>query len=163
MKSPLSQWFGGAEPALRAATTADAAALAAVHAAAFHIAWDAAEFERLLADRLSRALVATDGTGGAPIGFILVRGVKPETEILSVAVVPRRRGRGLARRLLERLLGQLAAEGFTTVFLEVEEGNAPARRLYDRNGFAEVGRRAGYYRTASGTPATALVMRRDIA
>lgn len=163
MKTPLSHWFAAPEPALRAATTADAAALATVHAAAFHIAWDAAEFERLLADRLSRALVATDGPGGAPVGFILVRGVKPETEILSVAVVPRRRGRGLARRLLERLLGQLAAEGFTTVFLEVEEGNAPARRLYDRNGFAEVGHRAGYYRTASGAPATALVMRRDIA
>ncbi|MDF2994868.1 MAG: family N-acetyltransferase [Xanthobacteraceae bacterium] len=163
MKFPISQWFGAREPVLRTATTADAAALAAVHASAFRIAWDADEFERLLADRLSRALVAVDGTGGAALGFILVRGVKPETEILSVAVVPRRRGRGLARRLLERQLGQLAAEGFTTVFLEVEEANAPARRLYERNGFAEVGRRAGYYRTASGAPATALVMRRDIA
>lgn len=163
MKSLVPQWFGGREPFLRAASTADAAALAAIHAAAFHIAWDASEFERLLADRLSRALIATDGPDGAAIGFILVRGVKPETEILSVAVVPRRRGRGLARRLLERQLGQLAAEGFTTVFLEVEEGNMPARRLYDRNGFSEAGRRAGYYRTASGAPATALVMRRDIA
>lgn len=162
MKALLSKVFGGREPVLRTAGAADAAALAAVHAASFRIAWDAEEFERLLADRLSRALVATDGPDGAATGFILVRGVKPETEILSVAVVPRRRGRGLARRLLERLLGQLAAEGFTTVFLEVEEGNAPARRLYERTGFAEVGRRAGYYRTASGAPATALVMRRDI-
>lgn len=163
MRALLARWLGGREPVLRPAVTADAAAFAAVHAAAFRVAWDADEFERLLADRLSRALVATDGPDGAVIGFILVRGVKPETEILSVAVMPRWRGHGLGRRLLERLLGQLAAEGFTTVFLEVEEGNAPARRLYSNTGFGEVGRRAGYYSTASGEPTAAIVMRRDIA
>ncbi len=39
----------------------------------------------------------------------------------------------------------------------------PALRLYRRAGFVEVGRRAGYYPKAAGKPATALVLRRDLA
>ncbi|MCK0198013.1 GNAT family N-acetyltransferase [Ancylobacter sp. 6x-1] len=163
MSGLLSRFFPDRPPALRVATSRDAAALAGLHAGAFHIAWDAAEFERLLADRLSLAFLATDGPQGAPIGFILTRGVLPETEILSVAVAPRWRGRGLGRQLVEAVFGRLAAEGYTTVFLEVEEGNAAARKLYARAGFREIGRRSGYYRTQGGVPAAALTMRRDIA
>ncbi|WP_029351443.1 GNAT family N-acetyltransferase [Bosea sp. 117] len=158
----LQRLWPAREPSIRAANTADAPALAVVHASSFHIAWDAAEFERLLAERLTRALVATDGPAGPVVGFILTRGVAPETEILSVAVAPRWRRQGLARRLVDGALGRLAAEGYTTVFLEVEEGNGGARRLYERAGFHEIGRRAGYYRTAAGTPASAIVMRRDL-
>jgi ribosomal-protein-alanine N-acetyltransferase len=49
------------------------------------------------------------------------------------------------------------------VFLEVDEDNEPARRLYRRAGFREVGRRPGYYPQAGGNAATALVLRRDLA
>lgn len=148
---------------LRAATAADATAMAKLHTEGFHIAWDAEEFERLLADRLSRALVATAGPAGPAIGFVLLRGVKPETEILSVAVARAYRRGGVGRALLERAFSLLAAEGFRIVFLEVEEGNTVALRLYERLGFREIARRKGYYRTASGEPATAIVMQRDIA
>ncbi|TSJ64344.1 GNAT family N-acetyltransferase [Starkeya sp. 3C] len=155
--------FGPREVALRPARPADAEALAHLHGQSFRIGWDAAEFERLLANRLSRALVGTNGPCGAPVGFILLSGVSPEIEILSVAVEPGRRGEGIARRLVEAAFGTLAAEGFQIVFLEVEEGNAPALRLYARTGFREIGRRAGYYRGAAGEPVAALTMRRDIA
>jgi len=47
------------------------------------------------------------------------------------------------------------------VFLEVDEGNEPARRLYRRAGFREVGRRKGYYPAGKG--AAALILRRDLA
>ncbi|MCK0206957.1 GNAT family N-acetyltransferase [Starkeya koreensis] len=149
--------------ALRPARSGDAPALAVLHAAAFRIGWDAAEFDRLLANRLTRCLVAADGPGGAPIGFILLSGVVPETEILSVAVSGARRGEGIGRRLLDTAFGTLAAEGFRTVFLEVEEGNRPALRLYERAGFHEIGRRPGYYRGPAGEPVAAIAMRRDIA
>lgn len=148
---------------LRAATAADAPSLAKLHAEGFHIAWDAGEFERLLADRLSRSLVATAGPAGSIIGFVLLRGVKPETEILSVAVSRGQRRKGAGRALLERAFSLLAVEGFQTVFLEVEEGNTAALRLYERLGFHEIARRKGYYRTISGAAATAIVMQRDIA
>jgi ribosomal-protein-alanine N-acetyltransferase len=56
-------------------------------------------------------------------------------------------------------MSRLAALGVGRIFLEVEEGNRPALRLYARAGFTEVGRRPGYY--AGG--AAALVLRRDLA
>ncbi|MBB3770724.1 ribosomal-protein-alanine N-acetyltransferase [Angulomicrobium tetraedrale] len=165
MTSRLFELLGITRPdtALRTACTADADALAQIHSQSFRIGWDASEFERLLANRLSRCLVATEGPTGRILGFILLSGVSPEMEILSVAVAPSRRGEGIARRLVVAAFAELAAQGFRTVFLEVEEGNAPALRLYQHTGFQEIGRRSGYYRSAAGEPAAALVMRRDIA
>ncbi|HYS83865.1 MAG TPA: GNAT family N-acetyltransferase, partial [Bradyrhizobium sp.] len=52
--------------------------------------------------------------------------------------------------------------GVRKVFLEVEENNQPARRLYERGGFAVAGRRERYYREANGKQLNALLMRRDL-
>jgi len=82
-------------PQVRAATTADAAALALIHAGAFHRGWDAAEFERLLADRCAHAHVLHFGATSAPQGFILSHLVPPEAEILSIALAGPVRGKGL--------------------------------------------------------------------
>ena len=68
-----------------------------------------------------------------------------EAEILSIAVDAGHRGRGLSRNLLLTHLGHLAGRGVRTIFLEVEENNQPARRLYERAGFGVVGRRERYY------------------
>ena len=73
-----------------------------------------------------------------------------EAEILSIAVAAGHRGRGLSRTLLLTHLGHLAGRGVRTVFLEVEENNQPARRLYDRAGFMVVGRRERYYQQPAG-------------
>ena len=86
-----------------------------------------------------------------------------EAEILSVAVAHARRGRGLARTLLDLHLRRLAGFGVRAVFLEVDEQNRPALRLYARAGFREVGRRPNYYPGDGGTAASALVLRRDLA
>ena len=76
--------------------------------------------------------------------------VEDEAEILSVAVARRQRGRGLARQLLNLHLRRLAGLGARTVFLEVDEHNDPALRLYHRAGFREVSRRPNYY-SGAGT------------
>ncbi|MFX5295047.1 GNAT family N-acetyltransferase, partial [Acinetobacter baumannii] len=55
-----------------------------------------------------------------------------------------------------------AGRGVRTIFLEVEENNQPARRLYERMGFAVVGRRESYYPRAGGEQRNALLMRRDL-
>jgi ribosomal-protein-alanine N-acetyltransferase len=60
--------------------------------------------------------------------------------------------------LLDLNLRRLAGLGARTVFLEVDENNAPARALYRRAGFADVGRRKSYYQSG----ANALVLRRDL-
>ena len=59
-------------------------------------------------------------------------------------------------------LGHLAGRGVRTIFLEVEENNQAARRLYDRTGFAVIGRRERYYREPNGEQLNAVLMRRDL-
>lgn len=152
--------FTRSEPAVSEATPRDAAAIAALHAASFRRGWSEQEVETLLLDRnviAHRALIANKFTG-----FIMSRKAADEAEILSVAVNTRQRGRGLARSLLTLHLRRLAGLGTRTVFLEVDEHNQPALRLYDRAGFQEVGRRPNYYPTAGGKTAAALVLRRDL-
>ena len=102
------------------------------------------------------------GSGRKTIGFAVSRMAADEAEILSIAVAAGHRGRGLSRNLLLTHLGHLAGRGVRTVFLEVEENNQPARRLYQRAGFAVAGRRERYYRQAGGEQLNALLMRRDL-
>jgi ribosomal-protein-alanine N-acetyltransferase len=154
----VTRLFARSEPALSQAQQSDAAAMAALHGASFHRGWSDGEFEHLLLDRNIVAHRATAGRN--VVGFIVSRLVVDEAEILSIAVAPSRRGKGLARQLLDLNLRRLAGLGARAVFLEVEEGNAPARRLYQRAGFRQVGRREGYYSAAQG--AAALVLRRDL-
>ena len=102
-------------------------------------------------------------TGRTLGGFIMSRIVDDEAEILSVAVAGQQRGRGLAGTLLRLHLGRLAGLAVRKVFLEVDEDNESARRLYRRAGFREVGRREGYYPNGTASRAAALVLRRDLA
>ena len=95
-------------------------------------------------------------------GFVMSRKALDEAEILTIAVTARAQGGGLARVLLQDHMGRLAGLGVRALFLEVDEENAPARKLYERAGFREVGRRKAYYRKPDGSTATALVMRREL-
>ena len=160
MKALLKRLFGRAEPVLAPADPRDAPALAALHAASFNRGWSEQEFEQLLTDR--NVMADRAASGRTSVGFILSRRAADEAEILSVAVARAWRGRGLARRLLDLHLRRLAGLGLRTVFLEVDESNAPARRLYARAGFGEVGRRPGYYAGNGGNATAALVLRRDL-
>ena len=156
MMNLVSRLLSGAQPALSEARRDAAAAIAALHAAAFKRGWGEDEVYRLLIDPAviaHRAMV-----GSALAGFILSRIAADEAEILSVAVAPARRGRGLSRLLLDLHLRRLAGLGVRAVYLEVDKDNAPARALYRRADFSEVGQRQGYYPGG----ATALVLRRDL-
>lgn len=162
MIGKIAQLFRRAEPAILDARPGDAAALAALHRVSFRHGWSESEFERLLSDRAAISHVArANGGRGAVVGFVLSHRVDREAEILLVALAPGERGHGTATKLLSKHLGRLAAAGVARVFLEVDEGNASARKLYERSGFAEVGRRAGYYRKPEGN-AAALVLGRDL-
>jgi [ribosomal protein S18]-alanine N-acetyltransferase len=156
MMGLFSRLFGNAAPALSEARPNDAAAIAALHKISFQRGWGDDEVYRLLTDKAVIAHRAI--TGGTMIGFILSRMAAGEAEILSVAIAPRQRGRGLARPLLDLHLRRLAGLGTRAVFLEVDESNAPARALYRRAGFRDVGRRQSYYQSG----ASALVLRRDL-
>jgi ribosomal-protein-alanine N-acetyltransferase len=156
----LRNLFARSEPALSEATARDAVAIAPLHALSFRRGWSEQEVEGLLTDR--HVIAHRIMTGRQLVGFIMSRQVEDEAEILSVAVAGRQRGRGLARILLTLHLRRLAGLGCRTVFLEVDEHNKPAIRLYDRAGFREISRRPNYYNAPGAKPAAALVLRRDL-
>ena len=156
----LSGWFSPGVPLVEPATLRDAPRLAQLHAASFHRGWDDGEFESMIAER--NTLVHRLRLGRKTIGFAVSRIGADEAEILSIAIDANQRGRGLSRNLLLTHLGHLAGRGVRRIFLEVEENNAPARRLYERCGFAVVGRRERYYQQANGEQLNALLMRRDL-
>jgi ribosomal-protein-alanine N-acetyltransferase len=142
--------------------TEAASRLAAIHATAFARPWSTVEFEGLLGERGMIADGLFLGRQSRPAGFVLSRVVLDEAEILTVALGPEARGRGHARPLLTRHLDNLSRRGVRRVHLEVEEGNAPALAVYRRLGFAEVGRRTGYYLKSDGTRVAALTMALDL-
>ncbi len=160
MRGLIARLLGSRTPVVEPASLGDARRLARLHGASFHRGWGTAEFEQLLIDR--NVLIHRLCQNHTVIGFAVSRCAADEAEILSIAIDQRHRGRGLSRGLLLNHLGHLAGRGVTRVFLEVEENNQPARRLYEHAGFSLVGRRERYYRDATGQAQNALVMRRDL-
>jgi [ribosomal protein S18]-alanine N-acetyltransferase len=156
----FSGWRSGGVAVVEPAGLRDAARLAQLHGASFHRGWGEGEFEVMLSER--NTLVHRLRQGRRVIGFAVSRMAADEAEILSVAIDATERGRGLSRDLLMTHLGHLAGRGVRTVFLEVEENNRPARRLYEWAGFGVVGRRERYYQQPGGEQLNALLMRRDL-
>ena len=164
MINPVTSWLSGlwrgGAAVVEPATPRDAPKLAEIHGDSFHRGWGEGEFESMLTER--NTLVHRLRLGRKTIGFAVSRMAADEAEILSIAVAVNHRGRGLSRNLLLTHLGHLAGRGVRKVFLEVEENNQPARRLYEWAGFAVAGRRERYYREANGEQLNALLMRRDL-
>jgi ribosomal-protein-alanine N-acetyltransferase len=156
----LAGWWGGGTAVVEPAAMRDARRLAQLHGESFHRGWGEGEFEGMLTAR--NTLVHRLKASGKIIGFAVSRMAADEAEILSIAVAASHRGRGLSRDLLLTHLGHLAGHGVRTIFLEVEENNQPARRLYERAGFSVVGRRERYYQQPGGEQMNALLMRRDL-
>lgn len=129
------------------------AALAALHARCFTTPrpWSEAEFAELLES--PHAFLVT-----APGGFLLGRVIAGEAELLTVAVAPESRRRGTGRALLQAFAEAARARAAETAFLEVAEDNAPARALYRAAGWAEAGRRRGYYHAPDGRAVDALIL-----
>jgi ribosomal-protein-alanine N-acetyltransferase len=131
------------------------AELAALHARCFTVPrpWSMAEFQTFLA---APATVLTSQPGGFALGQVMA----DEAELLTIAVAPADRRRGLGRQLLDAFLSACAARGAAAVFLEVDAGNAPALALYHSAGFLEAGRRRAYYHAPDGSSTDALILRR---
>ncbi|HKJ00777.1 MAG TPA: ribosomal protein S18-alanine N-acetyltransferase [bacterium] len=129
-------------------TDPDPALLAAVDAQCFAEAWDTIGYAQLRANPAVQAWLLRDDAG-APAGLLCFQRVGDEAEVYRIAVLPALRGQGLGRWLLVRFMARARAEGLRRAYLEVRESNAAARRLYEAAGFAEAGRRPGYYRQPS--------------
>ncbi len=157
--------FGRSAFSIRRATVADCDDLSDIHAGSFSRGWSGAEFESLLVQSGTHALIAHRrnplGRRSAA-GFILYRIVADEAEILTVAVARESRRRGIGSALLEEALRHAYREGAERIYLEVEDTNRAAIALYRWAEFHETGRRAGYYREGRAAPGGALVMLRQL-
>ena len=141
---------------IREMTEADLAGVRALEEACFSDAWS----ERLLRDmldsgydwcRVLESVPEEEGRGaeaGIPriAGYVNVRVLADEAELMRICVSEDVRGRGLSHRLLEAGLGDMKRNGAVTASLEVRAGNAAAVRLYESHGFVLQGTRKRYYR-----------------
>jgi ribosomal-protein-alanine N-acetyltransferase len=161
MMSMFGLFQKGASPIVTRLGMAHADECAALHAASFSYPWPLADIEALL---LASSTYA-DGAFGKPNdlqGFILSRLAADEAEILTIAVKPRKRGQGIAGKLMRANMAQLQAAGAKSWFLEVEAQNASALALYKRFGFEQVGERKSYYRKPDGDNALAYILKRSL-
>lgn len=142
--------------------------LAALHAASFcrpgDERWSAQAFSDVLGMPGSFCLLASaiGRDGPEPVGFCACRVAGPESELLSLGVVPDQRRQGTARQLILRSMGRCVEGGAREMYLEVAEDNPTAQMLYRSLGFFQVGRRKGYYLRLDSVKVDALTMRRDL-
>ncbi len=132
--------------------------LAAIHAPCFEDAWDMDAMTHLLATPGAAALLATQDEAGdqRPCGFVLVRAAADELEILTLAVLPHMRRRGVARALLQAVQRHAGKAGTKQVFIEYAHDNQAAHALYESAGFAPNGVRPNYYKYDDGTAGDAI-------
>jgi [ribosomal protein S18]-alanine N-acetyltransferase len=124
--------------------------LALLHAEAFpHEPWSEESFSTLLAQPGVVALLDERG------GFLVLRLVLDEAEILTLGVTLKRQG--IATALLAAGIELAQRQGITMLHLEVGAPNLAARGLYEKAGFTQAGLRRRYY--ADGSDALTLVRR----
>lgn len=128
---------------LRRADAADVSRLAELERLCFSMPWSQKSLSDFAVNPDACLLVAEED--GTVLGYAGAFLSYDESDIANVATAPDARRRGIARALMTALTAELRARGVTRAYLEVRESNTPARALYASLGFADVGRRRGYY------------------
>src|SRR6266851_6170195 len=128
--------------AIRSAAVDDVPAILAMERQAPSAAhWTAEQYENLVGSGV--VLVAEEA--GSLCGFICAKAVAGEWEVENVVVSAEFLRRGIADELLHELIQRGQKEAASASLLEVRESNLPARGLYEKHGFHDVGRRRAYY------------------
>ena len=99
---------------------------------------------RAALDNPAVAILLAEGKDGALLGYAVLSTVLDEGSLDNIAVAPHARRQGIADALLSALTA-FGREHLTCLMLEVRASNAPAIALYEKHGFAAVGRRKNYY------------------
>jgi len=99
--------------------------------------WTAAEFADL--KKSGCDIIASQN------GFIVWRQTLDEAEIITIGVAPSARRGGIAAAMLGLVENDVKKRGGKKIFLEVAENNHAARKLYESNGYVQIGVRPKYY------------------
>ena len=127
----------------------------------FGEAWTRSQLSGILPMAGVALTLALDRTTNSVLGFSLIRTVADESELLLIAVLPRRHRRGIGTLLLNRFLDRARDEGIGRVHLEVRDGN-PATGMYLAAGFSPVGRRRNYYHGTDGKRYDAITLAHEL-
>lgn len=130
--------------------------VAALEKICFSDPWSENSVAGELSNPLSCWLVCVEN--GSVLGYVGAQTVLGETDMMNLAVSPEARRQGIAKRLILKLVEELKERDSHSLTLEVRSSNAPARALYEKLGFAQVGRRPNYYRNPKED---ALILRKE--
>ena len=119
------------------------AQVAQLEAQCFSCPWSEKSVSAELTNPLSLWIVATDADVVA--GYVGSQSVMGEADMMNIAVAPEYRRQGIAEELVNHLICALKNNAVYSLTLEVRASNVPAISLYDKLGFAQVGRRPNYY------------------
>ena len=95
---------------------------------------------------------------GQVTGYVGSQSVMGEADMMNIAVSSQYRRMGIAQELEERLVAALREKDVYSLTLEVRASNEPAKALYSKLGFLQVGRRPNYYRNPKED---ALILRKE--
>lgn len=93
------------------------------------------------------------------VGYFVAMVVVDELHLLNITVCGNLQGRGVGRLLLDKVVALSQEKKTASILLEVRPTNARALAVYQRYGFAPIGRRKGYYPAADNRREDAIVMR----
>lgn len=96
------------------------------------------------------------------IGYAVLSVQADEAHLLNLCIDPACQSRGLGRRLLRDVRSAAQASGAQRIFLEVRPSNTHAVKLYQDEGFNEIGRRPRYYPAANNGREDGLVMAMEL-
>jgi ribosomal-protein-alanine N-acetyltransferase len=111
----------------------------------FPTPWSAAAFIQEIRNPITRLWAAV--VNGKPAGFIVYWVLDLEVDLLTLAVHPEQRRKGLGRLLLTHIVEEAAAMAVGSLWLEVRVSNNAAINLYRAFGFERAGLRRKYYDT----------------
>ncbi|QGZ96959.1 GNAT family N-acetyltransferase [Terricaulis silvestris] len=143
---------------IEAARAEQAELLGDLHARAFDKGWSASEIAKLMENTAVFALISR---GADAQGFVMAWAAAGDAELLTVAVVPEARRKGVGASLVTSAGVAALVRGAASMHLEVAEDNAAARALYAKLGYEEAGRRHAYY-AGEGGSVDAIVMHRTL-
>ena len=122
----------------------------------FHDPWSESSIASELNNSLSLWLVAMEDD--TVVGYVGSQTVLGWTDMMNIAVHPDHRRKKIGEQLVLSLEEELKKQESTCLTLEVRASNEPAKSLYYKLGFLEVGRRKNYYRNPKED---ALILRKE--
>lgn len=117
--------------------------VAALERECFSHPWSEASLREELDNSQAHFLCAA--ADGRVVGYIGVQEIAGEAYITNVAVSEEFRHRKIAERLLDEAERGARERGCAFITLEVRASNAPAKALYIKHGFEQVGTRKNFY------------------